>query len=53
MKVMISDLTDDLAKNLPLANATIVKITYKDGKYYVDGIGNTEYINKGKATLGK
>lgn len=51
MKIMISDLTDDLAKNLPLSNAAIVKITYKNGNYIISEIGSMDYVNKGKLTL--
>lgn len=51
MQVMISDLTDDIAKNKPLSNATVIKITYKNGQYHVDEIGNLEYVNKGKQAL--
>ncbi|WP_392551544.1 histidine phosphatase family protein [Orbus wheelerorum] len=51
MQVMISDLTDDIAKNKPLSNATIIKITYKNGQYHVDEIGSMDYVNKGKIAL--
>jgi len=51
MQVMISDLTDNIEKNKPLSNATVVKITYKNGQYHVDEIGNADYINKGKLLL--
>lgn len=53
MQVMISDLTDDIDKNKPLGNATIVKITYKNGQYHVDEIGSNQYIEKGKKALAK
>ncbi|KNE87670.1 hypothetical protein PSTG_18939 [Puccinia striiformis f. sp. tritici PST-78] len=33
MQMMISDMTDNPEKNKPLANAAVVKITYKDGEY--------------------
>lgn len=51
MQVMISDLTEDIAKNKPLSNATVIKITYKNGQYHVDEIGNMAYVNKGKQRL--
>jgi broad specificity phosphatase PhoE len=53
MQIMISDLTDDVAKNKPLSNAAVVKITYKNGKFTVAEIGNMEYVNAGKKALGK
>lgn len=53
MQVMISDLTDNPAKNKGLSNAAIVKITYKNGKFTVDEIGNMEYVEKGKKRLNK
>lgn len=52
MQVLISDLTDDIAKNKPLANATVIKITYQNGRYTVNEIGNMSYVEKGKAALG-
>lgn len=51
MQIMISDLTDDAAKNKPLANAAVVKIVYKDGKYSVAEIGTMKYIAAGKQAL--
>ncbi len=51
MQIMISDLTDNSAKNLPLANAAVVKITYKDGKYSVPEIGTMKYVEAGKKAL--
>ena len=51
MQVMISDLTDNIDKNKPLSNATVVKITYKNGQYHVDEIGSMEYVQKGRAAL--
>ncbi len=51
--MMISDLTDNPAKNRPLANAAVVKITYKNGKYTVADIGDMQYVAKGKAALEK
>jgi probable phosphoglycerate mutase len=48
---MISDLTDDAAKNKPLANAAVVKIVYKNGTYSVAEIGTMKYIAAGKQAL--
>jgi len=53
MQIMISDLTDDNAKNKPLANAAVVKIVYKDGKYTVPEIGTMKYVDAGKQALDK
>ncbi len=53
MLMMISDMTDSPAKNMPLANAAVVKITYKNGKYTVADIGDMQYVAKGKAVLEK
>lgn len=51
MQVMIADLTDDISKNKPLSNATVIKITYRNGQYHVDEIGSMDYVNKGKQRL--
>ncbi|XKM12816.1 histidine phosphatase family protein [Orbaceae bacterium ac157xtp] len=51
MKAMISDLTDNPAKNIPLSNATVVKITYKNNQITVNEIGSMEYVQKGKTRL--
>lgn len=51
IQALISDLTDDINKNKPLANATIVKLVYKNGVLVVEEIGNTSYIEKGKKKL--
>lgn len=53
MQIMISDLTDDVAKNKPLPNAAVVKIVYKDGKYDVTEIGTMKYVTAGKQALDK
>lgn len=53
MQIMIDDLTDDSTKNKPLSNATIVKITYHNGQYHVDEIGNMQYVNQGRIALKK
>lgn len=51
MQIMISDLTDNPAKQKPLPNAAVVKITYKNGQITVDEIGTMEYVNKGRTAL--
>jgi probable phosphoglycerate mutase len=51
MQIMISDLTDDTAKNKPLANAAVVKIVYKNGIYSVPEIGTMKYVEAGKQAL--
>ncbi|AYY80416.1 histidine phosphatase family protein [Proteus vulgaris] len=51
MQIMISDLTDDIAKNKPLSNAAVVKIIYKDGKYTVTEIGTLKYVEIGKQSF--
>lgn len=51
IQAMIFDLTDNPDKNKPLANATIVKITYKNGQYLVEEIGSNTYIEKGKKII--
>lgn len=51
IQIMISDLTDDTAKNKPLANAAVVKIIYHQGKYSVPEIGTMKYIEAGKQIL--
>ncbi|HIG8799127.1 TPA: histidine phosphatase family protein [Raoultella terrigena] len=53
MQIMISDLTDDPAKNKPLANAAVVKISYHNGRYWVDEIGSLKYVEAGKQALGE
>ncbi|MDF7679209.1 phosphoglycerate mutase family protein [Enterobacteriaceae bacterium ESL0689] len=53
MQIMISDLTDDVAKNKPLPNAAVVKISYKNGKYTVSEIGSMKYVIAGKQKLEK
>ncbi|MFI8417908.1 histidine phosphatase family protein [Serratia sp. NPDC078593] len=51
MMMMISDMTDNKAKNKPLENAAVVKITYQNGKYTVTDIGDMSYVAKGKEIL--
>ena len=51
MQIMISDLTDNTKKNLPLSNAAVVKITWRDGKYSVPEIGTMKYVEAGKQVL--
>jgi probable phosphoglycerate mutase len=53
MQMMISDMTDNPEKNKPLANAAVVKITYKDGEYNVTDIGDLSYVAKGKVIINK
>jgi len=53
MQMMISDMTDNPNKNKPLANAAVVKITYKNGKYTVTDVGDMSYVAKGKALINK
>ena len=53
MQIMIDDLTDDINKNKPLGNATIVKITYKNGQYHIDEIGSKAYVSRGELALKK
>jgi probable phosphoglycerate mutase len=53
MQMMISDMTDNPEKNKPLANAAVVKITYKDGEYKVTDIGDLSYVAKGKVIINK
>lgn len=48
MQIMISDLTDDVAKNKPLSNAAVIKIVYKNGKYSVPEIGTMKYVDVGR-----
>lgn len=51
LQIMIYDLTDNNDKNKPLSNATVVKITYRDGQYHIDEIGSKKYIEQGIARL--
>ena len=51
MQIMISDLTDDKAKNKPLSNAAVVKIVYKNGRYTVPEIGTMKYVESGKKSI--
>ena len=51
MQIMISDLTSSPEKNKPLANAAVVKITYKNGQYSVPEIGTLKYVEAGKEKL--
>lgn len=53
MQIMIDDLTDDISKNKPLGNATVVKIIYKNGQYHVDEIGSKAYVNQGELAFKK
>ncbi|RWR00798.1 phosphoglycerate mutase [[Pantoea] beijingensis] len=51
IQIMISDLTNNPAKNLPLSNAAVVKIIYRDGKYSIPEIGTMKYVEAGKQAL--
>lgn len=51
IQVMISDMTDNPAKNKGLSNAAVVKIIYENGKFTVEEIGSMEYVEKGKKLL--
>ena len=53
MQIMIEDLTNDPAKNKPLANASVVKIVYRDGNYVIKEIGEMKYVEAGKRALEK
>lgn len=53
IQAMISDMTDNPAKNKPLANAAVVKVVYRDGNFSVPEIGNMQYLAAGKAALEK
>jgi probable phosphoglycerate mutase len=42
-------------KNMPalfIDNATVCKVTYTAGKFHVESIGDSSYLNKGKEALG-
>lgn len=51
IQIMISDLTDDPAKNKPLPNAAIVKIIYQNNQYNIPEIGAMHYVENGKQRL--
>lgn len=53
MQIMIADLTDNPEKNKPLANASVVKIVYRNGKYIINEIGELKYVEAGKRVLEK
>lgn len=53
MQMMISDMTDNPNKNKPLANAAVVRISYKNGKYTVTEVGDMSYVAKGKEAINK
>jgi len=48
INIMISDMTPDYT-GVSLANAAVCKVVYKDGKFTVESINDTSYIDKGKA----
>lgn len=51
IQIMISDLTEDAAKNKPLTNTAVVKVIYKNGHYSVPEIGTLKYSDAGKKAL--
>lgn len=53
IQIMIDDLTNDINKNKPLGNATVVKITYKNGQYHIDEIGSKTYVDRGELAVKK
>ena len=48
MQIMVAELTDNPAKNKPLANAAVVKIVYHNGEYSVQEMGEMKYVEAGK-----
>ncbi|MDT2566769.1 histidine phosphatase family protein [Enterococcus avium] len=44
---MISDMTEETPEGGQLANASVTKIVYKDGKFKVKEVGNTAYAEVG------
>ena len=44
---MISDMTEETPEGGQLANASVTKIVYKDGKFKVKEVGNTAYAEAG------
>lgn len=44
---MISDMTEELPEGGQLANASVTKITYKDGRFKVKEVGNMNYVEAG------
>ena len=44
---MISDMTEETPEGGQLANASVTKIVYKDGKFKVKEVGNTAYAETG------
>ncbi|MGP3593707.1 histidine phosphatase family protein [Vagococcus sp. WN89Y] len=49
--VMISNMTNDPAKKTGPGNAAAVRITWHDGRYQVNEIGDMQYVNMGKKLL--
>jgi probable phosphoglycerate mutase len=45
---LTSDMTDKRPPTGQLENASVTKITYKDGNYEVVELGSMDYVNKGK-----
>ncbi|MDU0320666.1 MULTISPECIES: histidine phosphatase family protein [unclassified Enterococcus] len=46
---MISDMTDKEPEGGQLANSSVTKITYKNGKFEVNEVGNMEYVASGES----
>lgn len=53
MQIMVAELTDNPAKNKPLANAAVVKIVYHNGQYSVQEMGEMKYVEAGKRAFSK
>ncbi|MFD1802114.1 histidine phosphatase family protein [Mixta tenebrionis] len=51
IQIMISDLTTNPQKNKPLANSSVVKLIYHNGKIEVTEIGDLSWIAAGKKAL--
>jgi probable phosphoglycerate mutase len=51
IQIMISDLTENPAKNKPLPNLAVIKMVYQNGKTEVTEIGNMQYLSAGKKSL--
>ncbi|WP_054950329.1 histidine phosphatase family protein [Numidum massiliense] len=45
---MISVMTDDPAKNDQLANASVTKIVFRDGRFDVQTVGDLSYVEAGQ-----
>lgn len=45
---MLSDMTEDVPSNGAIQNASVTKIIYKDGKFTVNSVASTEYLEVGE-----